>query len=232
MDGMNSPSTPHTQGRAITEQEIERLVHTFYARVRLDPLLGPIFESQVHDWDAHLQTLVQFWCWQVLKKPGYAGSPMAQHARLPNLSWAHFEGWLKLFRQTLVDLELPALHSVLDEMAQHMAQRLWAHYQTLFAPSRWAYEVPAGLACYQQSPRYTHENLPAALQASHRLKTGVWGLLRVLEGSLVFTVEGRTAHTILLNGGAQLLVEPEMPHHVTCLGPGALQIDFYREPGS
>jgi hemoglobin len=230
MHRMNTSSMSASQGREITEQDIERLVHTFYARVRMDPLLGPIFESQVHDWDSHLQTLVRFWCWQVLKQPGYAGSPMAQHARLPNLSWAHFEGWLKLFRQTLLDMGLPALHSVLDELAQQMAQRLWAHYQSRYAPSRWLREVPDGLVCDQQSPLYSHENLPNALQTSHRLKPGVWGLLRVREGSLVFTLDGKTAHTILLNSGEQLVVEPELAHHVTCLGPALLQIDFYRAP--
>ena len=32
-----------------TEEEVMRLVHSFYARVRNDPVLGPIFESHIAD---------------------------------------------------------------------------------------------------------------------------------------------------------------------------------------
>ncbi|MEQ4573888.1 MAG: group III truncated hemoglobin, partial [Gammaproteobacteria bacterium] len=44
-----------------SEDEVVRLVHAFYARVRRDPELGPIFERHVADWDAHLRHLVDFW---------------------------------------------------------------------------------------------------------------------------------------------------------------------------
>ena len=39
----------------IDEPMIEQLVRTFYGRARLDPLIGPIFENKVHDWERHLQ---------------------------------------------------------------------------------------------------------------------------------------------------------------------------------
>ena len=38
----------------IDEAMIERLVHTFYGRARRDPLLGPIFDSTVQDWERHI----------------------------------------------------------------------------------------------------------------------------------------------------------------------------------
>ena len=44
-----------------TEAEIRDLVHSFYAKARADAALGPVFESQVHDWDEHLATLSDFW---------------------------------------------------------------------------------------------------------------------------------------------------------------------------
>ena len=44
-----------------TEEEIRTLVHDFYDDVRQDALLGPIFNSRIHDWDAHLAKLVDFW---------------------------------------------------------------------------------------------------------------------------------------------------------------------------
>ena len=45
----------------IDEAMIESLVRTFYARVRHDPLIGPVFESKVQDWDAHIGRLCTFW---------------------------------------------------------------------------------------------------------------------------------------------------------------------------
>ena len=45
----------------IDEAFISRLVETFYARVRADRNLGPIFERVVDDWPAHLAKLKDFW---------------------------------------------------------------------------------------------------------------------------------------------------------------------------
>src|ERR1700722_18979474 len=38
----------------IDDSMIERLVRSFYGRARLDPLIGPVFESKVHDWEVHI----------------------------------------------------------------------------------------------------------------------------------------------------------------------------------
>jgi hypothetical protein len=40
----------------ITEAEISTLVDTFYAKVRRDPDIGPIFNAIVGDWPHHLAT--------------------------------------------------------------------------------------------------------------------------------------------------------------------------------
>ncbi len=40
---------------------IHDLVHAFYADVRRDPLIGPIFERQIENWDEHLEKLIAFW---------------------------------------------------------------------------------------------------------------------------------------------------------------------------
>jgi hypothetical protein len=38
----------------IDEVMIEQLVRTFYSRARFDPLVGPVFESRVHDLEGHI----------------------------------------------------------------------------------------------------------------------------------------------------------------------------------
>ena len=44
----------------IDEAIIERLVRTFYDRVRTDPLLGPVFAAKIQDWEPHLQRMCAF----------------------------------------------------------------------------------------------------------------------------------------------------------------------------
>ena len=80
----------------ITEAMIRRLVETFYARVRQDDLIGPIFNARVADWDDHLTKLTAFWASVILRKPGYDGRPMRPHLTMP-LEGRHFDRWLDLF---------------------------------------------------------------------------------------------------------------------------------------
>jgi hemoglobin len=37
----------------IDEPMIDRLVREFYSRARHDPLIGPIFEREIRDWELH-----------------------------------------------------------------------------------------------------------------------------------------------------------------------------------
>lgn len=78
------------------------LVHQFYARVRADDVLGPIFEARIGDWGPHLDRMVAFWSSVALMTGRYHGAPMPAHAELP-VDWHHFERWLALFRRTATE---------------------------------------------------------------------------------------------------------------------------------
>lgn len=80
----------------LDEAVLSELVHNFYGKVRTDPVLGPIFESRVEDWDAHLLRLIDFWSSVALMTGRYHGAPVPAHAELP-IEWMHFERWLALF---------------------------------------------------------------------------------------------------------------------------------------
>ena len=89
----------------IDEALVSRLVDTFYARVREDDLLGPVFLTALgDDWDAHLAKLKDFWSAIALGTRRYNGRPMPAHLRLPGLTEAHFRRWLGLFRETVDEL--------------------------------------------------------------------------------------------------------------------------------
>ncbi len=83
----------------IDEPMIEMLVHAFYARVRNDPLIGPVFAARITDWDLHLGRMCLFWSSVVLMSGRYHGAPMQKHAPLP-VDAQHFDRWLELYRQT------------------------------------------------------------------------------------------------------------------------------------
>lgn len=117
-----------------SEVEVSNLVHAFYARVRQDEVLGPIFETHVDDWDHHLAKLVDFWS-SILRRTGrFSGAPMPKHAALPGLSADLFQRWLGLFRDIAQAQPNRAMGEQACAMAERIAQSLWMGYQMSRAP--------------------------------------------------------------------------------------------------
>ena len=108
----------------VTEEMIHDLVHAFYARVRRDPELGPIFNGAIHDWDAHLAKLCDFWSSVLLMTGRFKGQPMAVHARLPGINEAHFERWLSLFAATAGEICPPEAAALFIARAEMIAESL------------------------------------------------------------------------------------------------------------
>jgi hemoglobin len=108
----------------VDEAMIERLVHAFYARVRQDPTLGPIFEAAIDDWDEHLAKLCDFWSSVLLMTGRFKGSPMTAHARLPDIQPAHFGRWLELFHATARQLCPPTAAALFVERSSMIGQSL------------------------------------------------------------------------------------------------------------
>jgi hemoglobin len=104
-----------TARTGITEDMIERLVRGFYARVRADEMLGPIFDARIRDWEPHLQQMRAFWSSVALMSGRYHGAPMPKHLPLP-VDAAHFDRWLELFEATAADVCPP-------EAAEHFVER-------------------------------------------------------------------------------------------------------------
>ncbi len=105
----------------VDEEGLSRLVDAFYARVREDELLGPIFNREIADWPEHLAKLKKFWASTMLKKHGYDGRPLPPHLKLLEISDAHFHRWLDLFRQTareqMPELGAPAVSAMAERIA-------------------------------------------------------------------------------------------------------------------
>jgi hemoglobin len=108
----------------IDEAMIARLVHAFYARVRDDETLAPIFGAAIKDWDVHLATMCRFWSSVTLMTGQYKGQPMQVHARLSGISPDHFVVWLRLFRETAAEVCPPEAAAVFIERAERIAESL------------------------------------------------------------------------------------------------------------
>lgn len=107
----------------IDERMIERLVRGFYAHIRADDLLGPIFNSRIRDWEPHLQRMCEFWSSVVLSSGVYHGQPMRMHLPLP-VDARHFDHWLSLFERTARDLFSDQIAEYFVDRARRIAASL------------------------------------------------------------------------------------------------------------
>ncbi len=90
----------------IDEPAITALVDRFYAKARLDPVIGPVFNAAIDDWDEHLHKLYDFWSSVMLTTGRYKGNPMAAHIRQP-IEPQFFDRWLSLWRETAGEVFAP-----------------------------------------------------------------------------------------------------------------------------
>ncbi len=103
---------------------LTELVHRFYDNIRVDAVLGPIFDSRIADWPSHLDRMVSFWSSVALMTGSYHGAPGPAHAHLP-VTWAHFDRWLTLFRATARETCTPEGAAHVIERAERIARSLY-----------------------------------------------------------------------------------------------------------
>ena len=102
---------------------IDRLVRTFYGKVRQDPVLAPVFDARIADWEPHLVRMGEFWSSVALMTGIYHGRPMQKHLPLP-VDARHFDRWLRLFREAAHEVcpAVAAAHFI--QCAERIAQSL------------------------------------------------------------------------------------------------------------
>lgn len=79
---------------------------------------------------------------------------------------------------------------------------------------------------YRSTPVFDQDTLPAALRVRHSTKAGVWGMIRVLQGTLELTYL-EPEFSVLVTPGEPGLILPEQPHFVAPQGPMKMRVDFY-----
>lgn len=109
----------------ISEGQLEVLIPRFYARVRDDALIGPVFSAAIVDWKQHLEKLVAFWSSVMLTSGRYKGNPVAAHLKhLPEITPPMFDRWLALWAEVTAEVLPPAAATVLQGKAARIAESL------------------------------------------------------------------------------------------------------------
>lgn len=89
----------------ITRADIEKLVNTFYDKVKEDKTIGHFFAHV--DWEKHLPIMYDFWENTLFYTGTYSGNPMKLHQKLhhfKSLAEKDFDTWISLFLATLAEM--------------------------------------------------------------------------------------------------------------------------------
>ncbi len=104
---------------------ILKLIKTFYVDARQHAVLGPIFNSHIQDWPAHLDKIADFWALQTGGPPRYRGGFAGAHLAL-GLRAEHFQHWLGLWEFNNARQLPPAEGAELNALAHEFGRRLLA----------------------------------------------------------------------------------------------------------
>ena len=110
-------------------ESLTALVHGFYADVRADALLGPVFEAALHDrWEPHLARMVDFWSTVALGSKSFRGNVFTKHMALTGVTPDHFAAWVRLWGQHTERLFAPEVANELQVAAHGIARNLFQGY--------------------------------------------------------------------------------------------------------
>jgi hemoglobin len=114
------------QNTEVTEATIRLLVDNFYARVRRDQALAPIFAAAIAEdaWPAHLEKMYAFWSSVMLTSGRYKGDPVTTHRKVSGVEPPMFGSWLDLFEATAAELFVPEIADQFACKARRIAESL------------------------------------------------------------------------------------------------------------
>ncbi|WP_172327770.1 group III truncated hemoglobin [Mangrovicoccus sp. HB161399] len=116
-----------TQPAALAPEDIDRLVAAFYARVRADAVLGPVFRRTIGTddavWRRHEAKIAGFWRNALgLQVGAYSGNPQMAHIGNSDIMPEHFPIWLGHFRATADEVLTPEQADAIHGMASRIGR--------------------------------------------------------------------------------------------------------------
>lgn len=90
-------------------------------------------------------------------------------------------------------------------------------------------KLPNNLTYQKSTPEFSHENVPHGILGEHRTAEGVWGKIKVIEGSLIYRILEPAVEEYELDAGREGIVAPQDAHQVEIKGPVKFHVEFYRD---
>jgi tellurite methyltransferase len=87
-------------------------------------------------------------------------------------------------------------------------------------------ELPEGLRLARTAGPFEAHSLPSGLRTAHRVVDGIWGCLRVQEGSVLFSMDSDPPVRVRVGAGGWQPIPPGVRHALTVDGPVRLTVDF------
>lgn len=88
-------------------------------------------------------------------------------------------------------------------------------------------ELPEGAVVYKRTTEFASGNFPKGLSQDHATKSGVWGLLQVTYGTVVFKDKATKEIRVVASGESQV-IEPETTHLAEPSFDARCHIEFFR----
>jgi len=88
-------------------------------------------------------------------------------------------------------------------------------------------ELPCGTELYARTPDFTPDTLPGELRCAHATEDGVWGVIQVVEGTLLYRLEAPLTAEVSARAGSSVVIEPQTLHSMEFLTPGRFFIEFH-----
>jgi tellurite methyltransferase len=89
-------------------------------------------------------------------------------------------------------------------------------------------ELPDDLVVVRTTDRWNERTMPAGLRRGHRVASGMWGRLRVVEGELRFVAQTQPVIDVIIVADAPQAIPPVVVHEVEPKGPVRFFVEFLR----
>lgn len=89
-------------------------------------------------------------------------------------------------------------------------------------------QLPSSVLAYKKTKVFNDESIPQGLLKDHRTLKGVWGVINIIEGELLYIITSNPLEKIKLTKDFFGVVEPEQLHFVKPIGRVKFYVEFYK----